>query len=209
MRERIERLLLRFEEIDALLSDEATLANTDRLRDLMKERRRLEEIVEPCRAFRDKERELCALSEMLVGATGDPMLCEMITEEDRHLRAALSSLEEQIKRLLLPRDENDDNNVIMEIRAGAGGEEAALFAADLYRMYTMYAAGAGLRIEPMSSNQTELGGYREISFMVVGRGAYARLKHESGVHRVQRVPRTESQGRIQTSTVTVAVLPEV
>ncbi len=209
MRERIERLLLRFEEIDTLLSDEATISNTERLRDLMKERRRLEEIVEPCRTFREKERELAGLAEMLVGASGDLSLCEMIAEEERALRLHLSSLEEEIKRLLLPRDENDDNNVIMEIRAGAGGEEAALFAADLYRMYTMYAARAGLRVEPISSNPTELGGYREISFMVVGRGAYARLKHESGVHRVQRIPRTESQGRIQTSTVTVAVLPEV
>lgn len=209
MRERIARLLLRFDEIDALLSDEATLSNAERLRELMKERRRLEPVIDACRAFDAGERELCELAEMLSLSSTDRSLCEMIAEEERALRARLSSLETEIKRLLLPRDENDERNVIIEIRAGAGGEEAALFAADLYRMYTMYAAGAGLRIEPMSANPTELGGYREISFMVVGHGAYARLKYESGVHRVQRVPRTESQGRIQTSTVTVAVLPEV
>ena len=113
-----------------------------------------------------------------------------------------------LSRLLLPQDENDERNVIIEIRAGAGGEEAALFAADLYRMYTMYATGAGFRTSLLSETPTELGGYREISFMVVGQGAYARLKYESGVHRVQRVPATETQGRIHTSAATVAVLPE-
>ena len=209
MRDRINRLLLRFEEIDALLSDESTLQNAERLRDLMKERSRLEPIATPCHLFCEKERELSDLSEMLEASSSDPSLCELIAEEERAVRTSLSSLEEEIKRLMLPRGENDDNNVIMEIRAGAGGEEAALFAADLYRMYTMYAQDAAFRVEPMSVNETELGGYREISFMIVGRGAYARFKHESGVHRVQRVPRTESQGRIQTSTVTVAVLPEV
>ena len=170
---------------------------------------RLEPMIDPCRAFAECERTLCELAEMLAASPSDRALCALIEEEEQATRATLSSLTEEIKILLLPRDENDDNNVIMEIRAGAGGEEAALFAADLFRMYCMYAASTGLRVEPMSANPTELGGYREISFMVVGHGAYARLKHESGVHRVQRVPRTESQGRIQTSTVTVAVLPEV
>ena len=209
MRERIQRILLRVDEIDALLADEATLSSAERLRELMKERRRLDEIVEPCRTFADADRQLRELSEMKESAASDRALCDMIREEEGALADLLSGLECQIRRLLVPRDENDERNVIMEIRAGAGGEEAALFASDLYRMYSMYATSVGLRIEPMSSNPTELGGYREISFMVVGQGAYARLKYESGVHRVQRVPRTESQGRIQTSTVTVAVLPEV
>lgn len=209
MQERIRRLLLRFEEIDALLSDSATVADAERLRDLMRERRRLEPIIEPCRAYAACERTLAELAEMHAASASDRALCALIDEEVQAARVTLAALAEEIKVLLLPRDENDDRNVIMEIRAGAGGEEAALFAADLFRMYTMYAADAGFAVEPMSSNPTELGGYREISFMVVGHGAYARLKYESGVHRVQRVPRTESQGRIQTSTVTVAVLPEV
>ena len=130
MRERIARILLRFEEIDALLSDSSTSANADRLRELMKERRRLEPIVEPCRAFVQKERELSELLEMRATAAGDRALCDMIAEEESSLRDSLSSLEEEIRRLLIPRDENDERNVIMEIRAGAGGEEAALFAAD-------------------------------------------------------------------------------
>ena len=139
----------------------------------------------------------------------DPELRQMANEELKLSRELLEKLREDLTVLLLPRDPNDEKNVIVEIRAGAGGEEAALFAAVLYRMYTMFAAASGFRCEVLNQNPTELGGYREIVFQIEGDGAYSRMKFESGVHRVQRVPETESQGRIQTSTATVAVLPEV
>ena len=138
----------------------------------------------------------------------EPELREMIVEELKDTRAKMDVLLDELKILLLPRDENDDKNVMVEIRSGAGGEEAALFAGVLYRMYTMYAENAGFKTSLMSANETELGGFKEITFMIEGDGAYSRFKFESGVHRVQRVPETESQGRIQTSTATVAVLPE-
>ena len=141
-------------------------------------------------------------------AEKDPSLLEMISEELRDLEQKQESLSEQLKVLMLPKDPLDNKNVIIEIRGGAGGEEAALFAAVLYRMYTMYAAKQGFVAEMLSANETELGGFKEVSFMLSGSGAYSRLKFESGVHRVQRVPDTETQGRIHTSTVTVAVLPE-
>ena len=142
-------------------------------------------------------------------AAGDTDMAELAREEASAARAQLAQLEEEIRILLLPRDEDDDRSVIMEIRAGAGGEEAALFGANLFRMYRMYADRQGWKISTMSINETELGGVKEITFFVEGEGVYARLKYESGVHRVQRVPETESQGRIQTSTATVAVLPEI
>ena len=138
----------------------------------------------------------------------DADMKDMVQEQYAESKAAMARLEEELKILLLPKDPNDDRNVIIEIRGGAGGEEAALFANSLYRMYSMYAAQKNWQIEVMSANETELGGYKEITFTVSGQGAYSRLKYESGVHRVQRVPETESQGRVHTSTVTVAVLPE-
>ena len=138
----------------------------------------------------------------------DADMKDMVQEQYAESKAAMARLEDELKILLLPKDPNDDRNVIIEIRGGAGGEEAALFANSLYRMYSMYAAQKGWQIEVMSANETELGGYKEITFTVSGQGAYSRLKYESGVHRVQRVPETESQGRVHTSTVTVAVLPE-
>ena len=138
----------------------------------------------------------------------DAEMREMVTFELRETKARMEVITEELKILLIPRDPNDDKNVMIEIRSGAGGEEAALFAGVLYRMYTMYAQTAGFKVSLMNANETELGGFKEITFMVEGEGAYSRFKFESGVHRVQRVPETESQGRIQTSTATVAVLPE-
>ncbi|MBQ8351044.1 MAG: peptide chain release factor 1 [Clostridia bacterium] len=209
MRDKLIGIETRFEEIEQNLGAEDVLSDPEKLRHLMKEHKMLEPVVEAFRAFRRMECELQEAEELASDDTSDSALREMAEEECAALRASIADMQIELKKLLLPRDENDDKNVIMEIRAGAGGEEAALFAGDLYRMYTMYAASVGWKLEPINQNETELGGYREISFMVVGEGAYAQLKFESGVHRVQRVPKTESQGRIQTSTVTVAVLPEV
>jgi len=174
----------------------------------MKEYKNLTPIIEKYREYKrvktDNEDAYAMLSEQL-----EPEIRELVSEELHETKARLEALEEELKLLLLPRDPNDDKNVIIEIRGGAGGEEAALFAGVLYRMYSMYAEAAGFRTSLMNANETELGGYKEITFMVEGDGAYSRFKFESGVHRVQRVPETESQGRIQTSTATVAVLPEV
>lgn len=209
MRDKLIQIEQRFEEIEQNLGAEEILSAPDKLRQLMKERKLLEPVVEAFRAFSRTEKELLEAEELAADLQGEDDMRALAEEEAKALRARLDDMQLELKRLLLPRDENDDKNVIMEIRAGAGGEEAALFAGDLFRMYSMYAAGEGWKLEPMSENATELGGYREISFMVVGEGAYSKLKYESGVHRVQRVPKTESQGRIQTSTVTVAVLPEV
>ena len=144
----------------------------------------------------------------MIEEESDPELKDMILEEIKETRARMDVLLDELKILLLPRDPNDSKNVMVEIRSGAGGEEAALFAGVLYRMYTMYAQSAGFKTSLMNANETELGGFKEITFMIEGDGAFSRFKFESGVHRVQRVPETESQGRIQTSTATVAVLPE-
>ncbi len=207
MEARIQALVLRAEEIDALLASPEIAADAGKMRDLLRERKQLEPITALYAEYRSSVRQLSD-AEMLA-MEDDAEMAALAREEAAVLRVRIEELAKQMQLLLLPRDPLDDRNVIMEIRAGAGGEEAALFAADLFRMYTMFADGEGFRIDPVSRNETELGGFREISFMVVGEGAYSRLKYESGVHRVQRVPRTESQGRIQTSTVTVAVLPEV
>lgn len=208
MFEKLKRLATRFEEVEQNLGVAELVADPEKLRTLMKERKELEPVATAYAAYLRTETEWRDAMEMASDSTSDPALRELAEAECNLLKVRLSELEVELQRLLVPKDANDDKNVVMEIRAGAGGEEAALFAADLYRMYAMYAASAGWKIEPMGSNPTELGGYREVSFMVVGEGAYARLKYESGVHRVQRVPKTESQGRIQTSTVTVAVLAE-
>lgn len=209
MRDKLIGIENRFEEIEQNLGAEDIVSDPEKLKSLMKERKNLAPIVEAFRALRRVEKELAETEELLAEANDDAAMRALAEEEREALQAALAEQQLMLKKLLLPRDENDDKNVIMEIRAGAGGEEAALFAGDLFRMYSMYAASEGWKLEPISENATELGGYREISYMVIGEGAYARLKFESGVHRVQRIPRTESQGRIQTSTVTVAVLPEV
>ena len=206
---KLRGIATRFDELESTLGAPEIASDPEKLRLLLKERKELEPVVTAYRAYLDTEREMQDLLEMAEDPASDPALQAMAKEEHDTLALQLTEMIPNLRRLLLPRDENDEKNVVMEIRAGAGGEEAALFAGDLYRMYCMYADGEGLKVEPMGSNPTELGGYREISFMVTGENAYAKLKYESGVHRVQRVPKTESQGRIQTSTVTVAVLPEV
>ncbi len=174
---------------------------------LMREHKRLTPIIEKYREYTDAESQIAEAEEMLSEKL-DADMEEMVRAELSELKEKLPEIEKELQILLLPRDPNDDKNVIIEIRGGAGGEEAALFAYVLYRMYNMYAASVGWKTELLSANETELGGFKEVSFMVEGDGAYSRLKFESGVHRVQRVPVTESQGRIQTSTATVAVLPE-
>ena len=204
-----EKLLLleqRYEEINAQLTQPEVYSNPKLLATLQKELKDLTPIVEKFREYRDAKQAMDEAVELL--NSGDKELHELAREEYDASKEAIERCEEEIKVLLLPKDPNDDKNVIVEIRAGAGGEEAALFAGSLYRMYGMYADARRWKIEPINANETELGGYKEISFSIEGAGAYSRLKYESGVHRVQRVPETESSGRIHTSTVTVAVLPE-
>ena len=194
--------------LEASLSNPSVMSDPERYVTVMKEYKALTPIIEAFRAYqsalRASEEALAILSD-----TTDADLRELADEEFKDAKARAEELYRELTVLLLPRDPNDEKNVIVEIRAGAGGEEAALFAAVLYRMYTMYATASGFQCTVMNQNPTELGGYREIIFQVEGDGAYSRFKFESGVHRVQRVPETESQGRIQTSTATVAVLPEV
>lgn len=172
---------------------------------MMKEHSELEPIVEKYREYKKVEKNLEEAKEMM----NDPELKELAEAEMLEAKEKLPKIEEELKILLIPKDPDDDKNVICEIRGGAGGDEAALFAGTLYRMYSMYAERKHWKLEVLNENETELGGYKEISFMISGRGAYSRLKFESGVHRVQRVPDTEASGRIHTSTATVAVLPEV
>jgi len=206
--DRLKDVEKRYEELMARLCDPTVPSQADVYRDLMRESKQLEPIVEAYRAYA-RARETEQEAKMLLETAGvDRELRELAEEELQESRRTAERLSEELKLLLLPRDPNDDRNVIVEIRAGAGGEESALFANSLYRMYTLYATANGYQTEPVGANETELGGYKEISFMVTGHGAYSRLKFESGVHRVQRVPETEAGGRIHTSTVTVAVLPE-
>ncbi|MBQ8248554.1 MAG: peptide chain release factor 1 [Clostridia bacterium] len=196
-----------YEKMAEELSLPEVICDQERYTKLMREHKRLTPIVEKYREYVACESQLRETEEMLSEKL-DPEMEELAREELNSLKEQLPVLEQELQILLLPHDPNDDKNVIIEIRGGAGGEEAALFAYVLYRMYNMYAASVGWKTEILSCNETELGGFKEVSFMVEGEGAYSRLKFESGVHRVQRVPVTESQGRIQTSTATVAVLPE-
>ena len=175
---------------------------------LLKEQKDLEPVVEAYRAYRKTQQELHDLRELLDGSL-EPDMRELCQEEFTQAKKDLETLEQQLKILLLPRDPNDDKNVILEIRGGVGGEESALFAHSLFRMYQMYAASKGWTMEILNYNETELGGVKEADCIINGSGAYSRLKFESGVHRVQRVPETESGGRVHTSTATVAVLPEM
>ena len=198
----------KYQHLEAMLSDPAVASDPNRYVEVMKQYSELTPIIEKYREYQAAENRHSDALELLSGEV-DAELKQLATEELKQSREAIDALKQELTLLLLPRDPNDEKNVIVEIRAGAGGEEAALFAAVLYRMYSMYAASAGYRCSLMNQNPTELGGYREVVFMIEGNGAYSRLKFESGVHRVQRVPETESQGRIQTSTATVAVLPEV
>ncbi len=197
-----------YEKMAEELSLPEVICDNEKYTKLMKEHKRLTPIVEKYREYMSCSEQLSDTEELLSEKL-DADMEEMARAELAELKERLPEIEKELQILLLPRDPNDDKNVIIEIRGGAGGEEAALFAYVLYRMYNMYAASIGWKTEIISANETELGGFKEVSFMVEGEGAYSRLKFESGVHRVQRVPVTESQGRIQTSTATVAVLPEV
>ena len=207
MFEKLSRVEERYNKIAADLCDPAVVADISRYTALMKEQKHLTPVVETFARYKTAKTAAEEARELLQSES-DPELCDLAREELKDSEAALEQLQEQLKILLLPRDPNDDKNVIIEIRGGAGGDESALFAGVLYRMYSMYAEQKGFKSEILSENATELGGYKEISFSIDGDGAYSRFKFESGVHRVQRVPETESQGRIHTSTVTVAVLPE-
>jgi len=196
---------LKYSEIEARLAANETYSDPDLVARLNREQRELEPLVTAYRALCRAKEDLATAEEML----SDPELKELGQEEYAAARESMERLEQELKILLLPKDPNDSKNVIVEIRAGVGGEESALFAHSLTRMYTMYAEGRGWKVEINSANETELGGVKEISFTVEGDGAWSRLKFESGVHRVQRVPETESGGRVHTSTATVAVLPEM
>ena len=196
----------KYRELEALLSDPDVMADMEKWQRYTREHAALTPIIEAYTAYQRALATIDEDKEML--AEADAEMKEMLTEEIAEAEAARDALAEQLPILLLPRDPNDDKNVIVEIRGGVGGEEAALFAASLFRMYARYAERQGWRTEILSSNPTEIGGFKEISFLVNGAGAYSRLKYESGTHRVQRVPVTESSGRIHTSAVTVAVLPE-
>ena len=199
----------RFEEINLRLMDPTVVSDPKKYAELMKEYKNLTPLVEKYRQYKQAKNDL-EEAEMLLDEGGlDKDFKELITEQLVENKKLVEEYSEELKILRLPKDPNDDKDVIVEIRGGAGGEEAALFANSLYRMYSMYADSQGWKTEVLSSNPTELGGYKEISFNINGDGAYSKLKFESGVHRVQRVPETETQGRIHTSTVTVAVLPEV
>ncbi|MBI5563599.1 MAG: peptide chain release factor 1 [Chloroflexi bacterium] len=198
----------RYEELNTLMSDPQVLGDYTRLRDVGQERMNLVPIVEAYREYRDRLGHLDG-ARLMVANEADPDLADMAREEVASLEAQISAMEANLKVLLVPKDPRDDKNVIVEVRAGTGGDEAGIFAADLYRMYTRYAENHNWKSELLSSSETGVGGFKEVIFMVKGKGAYSRLKFESGVHRVQRVPVTESQGRIHTSTATVAVLPEV
>ncbi len=207
MFENLQAFENRLEELNLKLYDPQTIGDRELYAALMKEYRNLEPVVEAYRAYRRCEDALAGAKELLEESS-ERELREMAQEEIRESTGKLEKLEEKIKILLLPKDPNDEKNVIVEIRGGTGGEEAALFAYDLYRMYTAYADKRGWKTEIVGLNETELGGFKEVSFLINGEGAYSRLKYESGAHRVQRVPETETQGRIHTSAATVAVLPE-
>ena len=207
MFEKIEIFDKRYAELNQRLYEPSVAANPDEYQKVMKEIKSIEELVLTYRDYKkaaQSERD----SLEIIEESSDAELKELARLELDEAKEQLEELSEKLKILLLPKDPNDERNVIIEIRGGAGGEESALFSAVLFRMYTMYAEKRGYRVEVVNANETELGGYKEISFMIEGEGAYSRFKYESGVHRVQRVPETESQGRVHTSTTTVAVLPE-
>lgn len=205
MQDKLKSLELHYQDLEARLAATETYADPALVAKLNKEQSELTPLITAYRTYLRRRQDLSDAEELM----SDPDMKELAQEEYTAAKADIERLEEEIKILLLPRDPNDDKNVIVEIRAGVGGEEAALFANSLYRMYSMYAEAHRWKVEVASVNETELGGIKEISFTIEGDGAYSRLKFESGVHRVQRVPETESGGRIHTSTVTVAVLPEI
>ncbi|MBQ1451368.1 MAG: peptide chain release factor 1 [Clostridia bacterium] len=208
MLDKLEQVEQRFLSIQDQISQPDIVSDMEKYTALMKELKQITPVVEKFREYKKAEQTFSEAKELIDEGGLDPELAELAQEDYKTGKEDMERLTEELKVLLLPRDPNDDKNVIIEIRAGTGGEEAALFAGELYRMYTMYAEAHGFKTEIMSENSTELGGYKEVSFEVKGDGAYSRYKFESGTHRVQRVPETESQGRIQTSAATVAVLPE-
>lgn len=207
MFDKLEALEKRYEEVNRKLSEPDIINDQENFKKFCKESSDLSEIVEKYREYKRAKKTIAECKEILQG--GDKELAELAKIELAESEDAIEEISEALKILLLPKDPNDEKNVIIEIRGGTGGEEAALFAADLFRMYSMYAESKDWKTEILSSNPTDIGGYKEVTFSVNGNGAYSRFKFESGVHRVQRVPTTESQGRIQTSAATVAVLPEV
>ncbi|SHM26364.1 peptide chain release factor 1 [Ruminococcus flavefaciens] len=208
MFEKLALMEQKYEEISNKLSDPEIISDNKLYAQLMKEYKNLTPIIEKYREYKKAQASFNEAKELLEGGGLDKEFKEMAQAEFDQSREDIETITQELKILLLPKDPNDEKNVIIEIRGGAGGEEASLFANSLYRMYTMYAEAMGWKQEILSANPTELGGFKEISFSIEGEGAYSRLKYESGVHRVQRVPETESQGRIHTSTVTVAVLVE-
>jgi peptide chain release factor 1 len=207
IRRRLERTVERFEEVGGLLADPDVIARQGQFRELSMEYSRLEPIAQRFREFRRLEDDIRATDELAVGS--DLEMRGLAEEEARGLRERLAAEDQELTRLLIPKDARDDSNIFLEIRAGTGGDEAAIFAGDLFRMYARYAERQGWKVEVLSESAGEHGGYKEIISRVVGRGAYSQLKFESGAHRVQRVPATESQGRIHTSACTVAILPEL
>lgn len=205
MFEKLENVEKRYDELTKLIADPNIISNQAEWQKLMKEHASIEEIVLKFREYKKVKQAMEEAEELIK----DPEMKELAEAEYYQAKEELPKIEEELKLLLIPKDPDDDKNIICEIRAGAGGEEAALFAGTLFRMYTMYAEKKHWKLEVLNENETGLGGYKEISFMITGKGVYSRLKFESGVHRVQRVPDTESSGRIHTSTATVAVLPVV
>ena len=208
MFDKLEDLLIRFEEILGELHEPTVANNQERFRKLMKEQSDLTPIVEAYKEYK-KCKETIEESLLMLDEESDEEMREMLKEELSDSKKRVEELEQELKILLLPKDPNDDKNVIVEIRAGAGGDEAALFAAEVYRMYVHYAESQRWKVETMNIDDIGIGGMKEVQFMISGQGAYSKMKYESGVHRVQRVPETESGGRIHTSTISVAVMPEV
>ena len=205
MFDKLEEVEKRYEELTKMISDPEVISNQTEWQKLMKEHASIEDVVKKYREYKKTEQTMNEAKEMME----DKELKELAEAEYYESKEKLPKIEEELKVLLIPKDPDDDKNIICEIRGGAGGEEAALFAGTLFRMYSMYAERKHWKLDVLNENETELGGYKEISFMITGKGVYSRLKFESGVHRVQRVPDTESSGRIHTSTATVAVLPVV
>ncbi|MCR5157073.1 MAG: peptide chain release factor 1 [Butyrivibrio sp.] len=208
MFDRLEDIIRRYEDITMMLNDPSVVSDQNRFKALMKEQKSLEVLVDCYNRYK-KCKETINESLSMLEEESDPAMKEMLKEELSGARDELPKLEEELKILLLPKDPNDERNVIVEIRAGVGGDEAALFAADMFRAYTRYAERQNWKVETMSVEDIGIGGIKAVSFMINGYGAYSRLKFESGVHRVQRIPATESGGRIHTSAITVAIMPEV
>ena len=208
MYQKLEEVEARYQELNSMLADPVLTSDPEQLKKISLEHSQLEEVVQTFQQFKFAQEQL-EMSKMMLGSEDDPELKELAREEINDLEARIEVLESALQKLLIPRDPLDDKNLYIEVRAAAGGDEASIFAADLMRMYTRYAEGRGWRVQLTDENATDQGGYKQVVALIEGHGAYSRLKFEAGTHRVQRVPVTESQGRIHTSTVTVAVIPEI